>query len=362
MYSFELKKIIRNKKNILLTLIICFVVPLVSFMYVKNMEQKYFEKKEKAFIQIYNEINEKIRNDAMLKDSKNSEEIEELVSLTTLIEEIMSLKYSNNFVQQARQEKDFYKLLENYQKKYPTEFIANDELLRNNVIFKELSQKRLAEIANEVGTSAIYFLKYSLDIWYLYIGILFLILFLSDSWSNEIENQQIRLIKTQPMSLKTYYYKKFIINFSVFLVVFSLYLASSFILGYIFNGLGSLSYPIYIDSHHMISITKYIGMSIVINLLGVLFIMSVTELLSIILKNYYLTFLMSFLFIYVINLFSEKMFSPKNYYLFFIFNSKAVIQNYYSKLNYLLFYLIISMLILIIVIRKITLKILLKRG
>lgn len=359
MYLFELVKTQKNTKNIILILVLFLVIPLSSIVYVKNVDKDYFDHKESVFIKLYNEINEKIINESVL--NKNSREIEKLSDISGMIEEIVSMKYENNLTEQAKVEKDFYDLIYDYQKEYDTDFIKEEDLLKKRMVFTELARKDLAEISNEVGLSGVYFLKFSLDLWFGSIGILFLILFLSDIWTSELENQQIKLIKVQPNPLKKYYNKKFITIFGLYLSVFLLYTSIFFVVGYIINGQGSVDYPIIIDNTHIIPISKYIVITTLVNLLGVILIMSVVELISMIIKNYHLTLLISFLSIYVANMLSEKIFSPVNYYFFFIFNASLFIKNYYFSTTNLFYYFIISFIFVIIIIRKITLEILIKK-
>lgn len=293
-------------------------------------------------------------------DNKELElEITDLSEVYNSAQKVLQLRHNGKSVEQTKEEFNFYLILSDYQEKYGQEYLNKTELKKRKTIFKKLSDNHLAEIANESGEEGIYFLKFVLDNWEVYTGLFFLILFLFDTWSLDLEKKHINLIKTQPIPLKRYYNAKFFFIFSVYLLIFLCYLATAFSIGIINGGIGSLEYPIYIRDTITLPLKNYLVISFIINMVASGIILSVIEWLSVVIKNVSLTLLISFIGIFLFNLLSEIIFSPKNYYLFFLFNSKSVIKNYYPFSLYMCFFLVIILLGIVYFIRISTIKVLL---
>lgn len=296
---------------------------------VRSDLQVFEEEKNLELIQIYNAANEIVMGKMQSTEERDKVEVAEASHLMGAVGSLLDTRREGRPDETSKTEYALYIQVDAFQKNFGTELISEEELTDKLAVFQKLAQHGIPEIYHERGLEGWYFLKTLLDFWASSWGLFILALLLFTAWSQELEKENIRIIKSMPVSLKRYYSRKF---FAVIFFIFGWILFFSvlaFGAGCLLDGAGSLDYPIMTASHETIPLRDFLLISVALNISAVLLVLAVIELLSFVLKNSALTFFFSCIFILLGNVLSKQVFSPFNYYLFALFEGGVVVKNYY---------------------------------
>ena len=258
--KFELKKFIKDKKNIVFMILLL----ILSFTIIK--EDKSFLKFEMEYlpgqVEEYNkqlEYCNKELKDLQNDDFKDEKKIKDIKFYKELIEDytenkniaITSLKslkeksYKQYYKNQIRNNEKHIELLNRPFILTPTKIKEGIEQGNNNIEkYKILLDKDIKLIDENTTNEGLNFTRRLLNEKFVLIIVVFILLISSPIFSSEVENKTYKLVYTQSLSKSKIFLGKFIsillINITViFTVVFINFLYMS-----IKNGVGDLRYPL----------------------------------------------------------------------------------------------------------------------
>lgn len=347
-YKFELKKLLIDKKNILLLFALLLLIP-VFFFQVEKEETAFFEEKSEFIVSNHKSFSEQSDQLTITNLKMNAPTLARQILLINHIldalEEWFSVRMDAESVLSTKKELTYYQKLNDYQKEFDE--IMPQQALENKLsVFKQLTQNNLSEIPNEVGSNGWYFFKAILDLWQFQIGLPFMVLIFFAYWSNDFEKKHYRLIITQPIALRSYLNKKFVLACSFIFLSLSLMLIIAFFMGALTNESGSLLYPILTDSNQILPLYQYVAICLLVNSVSILFALAVVELLSLYVKDNAISLIYNSILLVLLNILVVKVFNPKNYYFLILFDGQSLIKNYFPFSLYdVLFWCFLSLIV-----------------
>ncbi|MGE8205548.1 ABC transporter permease subunit [Heyndrickxia sp. NPDC080065] len=302
-FKFELKKIIRRKKVILLFLIVLlFVIGVLIrniLMQDKIIERAYInltphhQEANNLLIQLKAKMKEDPKNQALQASFEN------LVKMTNAISELKSAIDNHEWQSIPKIENTFLKTVTTHLElggEYKA--LQGDEFSKRLIKNAILIEHQLPYEDENYSLSMPIFMKSAASLFMSVIGVLILVFIMADQMSEELENQTIRTLYTQPLRRWQILLSKYVsmITITIFMLVvfFTLSMAAPLLFG---GKAGSFAYPQlvqYSNGFTYIPTGEYL-IKLILLFIGVAsFAFCLVILFSILLKNRLSTILVSF--------------------------------------------------------------------
>lgn len=290
--SFELKKIIFNKRFFYLILI---MVAGIVVLFVRNiMFESYVEKEAVGEVTSFiesSQANKRILNNSLEQDPDNKE----FKNLQAINDRMLPALYewenavsSDDWQSKIKLENAFLAIVEEYRNAGGDHPISFSEIEQTTALNQKLLNENIKPEHDAFSTALPNFLKVVVDLFINLGAIIIVILFFGDLMSSEYEHHSIHLLLTQPLNKIHIVTTKFIVTLIGYAFLLCLLLATAGVAGVIFGEKGTFAYPVLIEKNNalqFITIQEYIVQGIIITSVIILVVVALALLLGLLFKH-----------------------------------------------------------------------------
>ena len=296
--SFELKKIILDKRFLYLTIIL---IAGVVILFMRNIIfESYIEKEESQKIETYiaaSQANNRMLQNTLDAGSDDEERLKHLLSVNSQMLEVLyqsrEILQTEDWQTKLQLENEFLSYVTEYKNAegdYPLTIGEIDQIIALN---QKLLQENIKPEHKTFSQAMPNFLKVVVSLLINLGAIVIILLFVGDILSSEYEQHSIGLLLTQPLNRLSIITSKLISSILIYAILIYTAFAIAILVGLTFGMEGTFNYPILIEKSNefqFISIQDYINQSLIIICVFGLALISLTLLISLLLKHTLATF------------------------------------------------------------------------
>ncbi|SET83213.1 ABC-2 family transporter protein [Oceanobacillus limi] len=291
--SFELKKIIFDKKFLYLTLIL---IAGVVVLFMKNvLFESYVEKEQVQEVESYittSKSNERMLENTLETNPENEEELQHLLAVNTemlgTLYELRDLLSADDWQSKLELENTFLTATEEYKESGGDYPLTINEIEKRIALNQKLLKENIEPEHDSFSTALPNFLKIVMSLLLNLGAIVMIILFTGDVMSSEYEQRSINLLFTQPLNKIHIVTGKLVSAILILIVLIFVVFASAVLAGGIFGKTGTFDYPVLTEINNeiiFITIQDYLIKGLTIIGIVVLFITTLSLLFSLFFKH-----------------------------------------------------------------------------
>lgn len=299
--SFEFTKLYKRKITYVIPLIL--LVGLIVLYYFTYSNFSMYERQTPDSLSLEIESFE-----ASIKELDNIAEAkalkEALVEQKNLTEQtLVAFKNSNGeeFTKlQITKDKNLISLIESGNAYVP---VSTSEIKKEIILKEEILQREALPVDLGTEVEGIHFASLIMKLFFNLFGTFIFTLLICKLFTQEIEIGTFKFLTNQPIQTKKLLYSKYFFSVAISILLTLLVIVIAFLIGYVFNGSGNFNYPILINSeegiYQFINILEFITKSTFLYIFGIIFICSLVYLISVLVKNSLISFIVTLIFVLV---------------------------------------------------------------
>ncbi|WP_010094071.1 ABC transporter permease [Ornithinibacillus scapharcae] len=290
--GFELKKTLFSKKFLY---IIIGVILAISFLFIRNVIfQSYIEKQEQEKVDEWLEVgfsNSKMHNGIVEADPENEEEMNKLVLNSKSIDILYNIRSnigSDDWQVKLNLENEFLTIILEYKEAKGDHPLTYQEINHKLALNQELLAQNIPPEHETYSLALPNFMKQVVDLFVNYGAILLVLLLIGETMSSEFESRSINLLFTQPLKRTDIITSKFSSSIILYILTTLIMIVANYLIGLIFGDKGQFHYPILMEKDteiNFMTLTEYITIALIVVSLTMLFVIALTILYSLFIKN-----------------------------------------------------------------------------
>ncbi|EOH99255.1 hypothetical protein UAY_02032 [Enterococcus moraviensis ATCC BAA-383] len=273
LFIFELKKFLKEKKNLFIFSLIVFFLGATFFQTI--IRQNELRKKDiRQTVSFYNVATQNILtlSDGQGLGKEETKQLNLLSDIADNLNIVVTLKKNNQYIKSYPYQIILFKQMLSLEKEHGIALWENKAIITQLKRLKILQSQNIDESFDEKGTTGFLFLLTFLKNSFSFLGMGVIILLFMDLWSGE-KNSGISLLYTLPIKRKAIEYSKLYLAISISCVILLTSSIIAFLVGTIYSGMGSADFPIVVVSNNqylVIPLKVYLTKGIFLGILGII--------------------------------------------------------------------------------------------
>ncbi|AXI01098.1 hypothetical protein DV702_16055 [Sporosarcina sp. PTS2304] len=291
--SFELTKLYKSKISYIIPFILLFSLMILYYVTYSNSSTYKSETVESFNLEV----------ESFDRSIKDLEDVPEAINLKeTLLEQkeltqkqleaYQNVNWERYTQLQIDIDKNLYLMMESGDAHVP---FPGSVIKKKIALNEEILKRKVVPVEAGTEVEGVHYASFVLKILFNFIGTFIFVLVICKLFAQEIELGKFKFLVNQPISIKRLLYSKYVIISSVNILLAIIIIVMAFIIGCIFNGTGDYSYPVLVSTgegtYKFISILEFISYSTTLYAFGILFICSLTFLVSVLTKSSLISFI-----------------------------------------------------------------------
>ena len=290
--SFELKKVMFNKKFII---IMTLIIAMIAFLFLRNLSlQDFIKEEERKAIEANQKVsyeNREIHDSVLEKTPKNEEELLLQSINQSMIEslrEMTNASFADDWQSKLKAENIYLAYVREYREADGEHPILERNIEKTLAMNHKLLDENIPPQHEKYSIAFPNFMKQVVDLFTHLGAIIIMILLLGEILTSEFEQQSIKFLFTQPIKKTSVITSKLMTSIILYLFTTGIVLLTIAIIGIIFAKEGTFAYPVLIEKGSaidFISISDYMVQVLIGTTATLLMVLSLYLLYSLLFKH-----------------------------------------------------------------------------